>query len=223
MSASNRLPIVILISGRGSNLQALLDGAVRGDLSVKIRAVISNRPGAAGLERARRVDIPALVLDHKVSTDRAAFDRELMALIDRYNPGLIVLAGFMRILGTEFVAHYPGRIFNIHPSLLPKFPGLHTHRRALEAGEREHGASVHFVTSALDGGPVILQAKVPVLSGDDEVRLAARVLEKEHIIYPLAVRWFAEGRLRMENNRVMLDGEPLSAPRMLQGESARNA
>ncbi|MDE2089171.1 MAG: phosphoribosylglycinamide formyltransferase [Gammaproteobacteria bacterium] len=206
------LPLVVLISGRGSNLQSIIDAHERGALPVEIRSVISNRPGAPGLERARRAGIATRVLDHKTFPDRQAFDRALMALIDAYDARLVVLAGFMRVLGPEFVRHYQGRLLNIHPSLLPALRGLHTHERALRAGLMEHGASVHFVTDDLDGGPVIVQARVPVLPGDDAERLAARVLAQEHRIYPLAIRWFVEGRLRLDNGRLLLDGAPLPAP-----------
>jgi phosphoribosylglycinamide formyltransferase 1 len=209
---TSRLPLVVLISGSGSNLQALIDAA-RDDLPVEIRAVISNEANAFGLERARRARIEARILSHRAFPSRAAYDEALAALIDRFEPGLVVLAGFMRILTSAFVARYRGRMFNIHPSLLPKFRGLHTHQRALEAGESIHGASVHFVTEALDGGPVVLQAQVPVEPGDDPERLAARVLEKEHRIYPQVVRWFAQGRLHLdEDGRPRLDGQVLHTP-----------
>ncbi|MHB1239465.1 MAG: phosphoribosylglycinamide formyltransferase [Gammaproteobacteria bacterium] len=214
------LPLVVLISGRGSNLQALLDGAVRGTLPVEIRAVISNRPQAPGLERARRAGVATEVVDHRAPGAPAGdFDTDLLNTIERYQPGLVVLAGFMRILSPEFVAHYPGRILNIHPSLLPAFRGLDTHRRALEAGVREHGASVHFVTAELDSGPVVVQARVPVLPGDDAERLAARVLEQEHRIYPLAVRWFAAGRLHLNERGVWLDGRRLEQPVSLTADA----
>jgi phosphoribosylglycinamide formyltransferase-1 len=205
-----RLPIVVLISGRGSNLQAIIDAAAA-DLPVDIRAVISNRPGVAGLGRAQRAGITAEVLDHADYPSREAYDQALQRLIDRHRPRLVVLAGFMRILTPGFVAHYRGRMINIHPSLLPAFPGLDTHQRALDAGVREHGASVHFVTDEVDGGPVIIQARVPVLNGDTAEVLAARVLEQEHRIFPQAIRWFAEGRLKLEGERVLLDGEPIAA------------
>ena len=210
MSESPPLPVVALISGSGSNLQALIDAQLAG-LPIRLAAVISNRADAYGLERARRHSIPAEVLNHRDYPDRDAYDADLQHLIDGYAPGLVVLAGFMRILTPAFVAHYQGRLLNIHPSLLPKFPGLHTHQRALDAGETEHGASVHFVTAELDGGPVILQARVPVLPGDDTGTLAARVLEQEHVIYPRVVDWFAAGRLRLgEDGRPWLDGKPVA-------------
>ena len=212
MSDANpaRLPIVVLISGNGSNLQALIDAAARGELPVDIRAVISNRPAAYGLERARRAGIPAVVVNHGDYPDRAAFDAALQQAIDAHQPGLVVLAGFMRILTPEFVAHYHGRMLNVHPSLLPAFRGLDTHRRALEAGVKEHGVSIHFVTAELDGGPVVAQEKIPVLPGDDAESLAQRVQAAEHILYPRVIRWFAEGRLTLQDNRAMLDGAPVT-------------
>lgn len=212
----SRIPVVVLISGGGTNLQAMIDAA-QGGLPVDICAVISNRPAAYGLQRAKKADIPTAVLDHREFDSREAFDQALAALIDEYNPGLVLLAGFMRILTPEFVRRYHGRLFNIHPSLLPRFQGLNTHQRALDASEKEHGASIHFVTEELDGGPVILQARVPVLPGDDAESLAARVLEKEHIIYPLAVRWFAEGRLGLNDaGQVLFDNKVLDAPLQLE-------
>jgi phosphoribosylglycinamide formyltransferase-1 len=211
MTATEPLPVVVLISGGGTNLQALIDAARR-DLPIDLRAVVSNRPGAYGLERAAAAGIPTRVVDHRAFADRAAFDQALVDTIDAFSPGLVVLAGFMRILTPAFVGHYRGRLLNIHPSLLPRYQGLHTHRRVLEAGDREHGASVHFVTEELDGGPVIIQARVPVRSDDTEQTLAARVLEREHRIFPAAIRWFAEGRLRLDGARVVLDGTPLDAP-----------
>jgi phosphoribosylglycinamide formyltransferase-1 len=208
----SRLPVVVLISGGGTNLQAIIDAA-QDDLPVDIRAVISNQPDAYGLQRAQKAGIPTATLDHRTFNSRESFDQALAALIDKYQPGLVLLAGFMRILTPEFVRHYQGRMLNIHPSLLPRFQGLHTHQRALDASEEEHGASIHFVTEELDGGPVILQARVPVLPDDNADSLAARVLEKEHQIYPLAVRWFAEGRLSLDDaGQVLLDNKPLSAP-----------
>jgi phosphoribosylglycinamide formyltransferase-1 len=212
VSTVPKIRLVVLISGRGSNLQAILDQAASGELPVEVAAVISNRPGVQGLERARQAGVPALELDHQEFADRPAFEAALIELIDHYQPDLVILAGFMRVLTPGFTDHYRGRLFNIHPSLLPRFRGLHTHERALAAGETEHGASIHFVTAELDGGPVIVQARVPVLPGDDPDTLAARVLEQEHRLYPLAIRWFAEGRLRLEGERVWLDGEPLAEP-----------
>ncbi|MBL8523944.1 MAG: phosphoribosylglycinamide formyltransferase, partial [Betaproteobacteria bacterium] len=180
--------IVILISGRGSNMEAILKAA----LPLEIRAVISNRPDALGLTTAAAAGIATRALDHKQFASRADFDLALTACIDEFSPDFIVLAGFMRVLTETFIDHYPRRIINIHPSLLPSFPGLHTHRQALDAGVKIHGATVHFVTPKLDHGPIIIQAAVPVLSGDDEASLAARVLTQEHTIYPQALRWLAE-------------------------------
>ena len=197
---------VILISGRGSNLEALIAARDGGALPVDIAAVISNRPGAAGLATAAAAGIAACCIDHKAFAGREAFDAALADCIDGFAPDLVVLAGFMRILGDEFVRRYAGRLMNIHPSLLPAFPGLHTHRRALAEGVRIHGCTVHFVTPALDHGPVIIQAAVPVLDGDDEATLAARVLRQEHRVYPQAVRWFAEDRLRLDGGCVRLAG-----------------
>ena len=187
--------IVILVSGRGSNMQAIVDAAIPG---VHIAAIISNRPDAGALGFAAERGIASAVVDHKAYSDRTAFDAALVECIDRFEPDLVVLAGFMRVLTDDFVRRYDGRLINIHPSLLPSFPGLHTHRRALEAGVRVHGATVHFVTPTLDCGPIIVQAVVPVIDGDDEAVLGARVLAQEHRIYAQAVRWFVDGRLRLD-------------------------
>jgi len=208
-TASPRTRVLVLISGSGSNLQALIDAQQSGKLPVELVAVISNRPDAKGLQRAERAGIPTQVVDHTRFDGRDSFDRALQQAIDAYAPDLIVLAGFMRILTEHFTRQYQGRMLNIHPSLLPKYQGLNTHERALQAGDREHGVSVHFVTAELDGGPVALQARVPVLPDDDASRLAQRVLQQEHRIYPLAVKWFAQGRLRMVDGRVFMDSEPL--------------
>ena len=214
------LPIVILISGRGSNLQSIIDAVASDKLPVEIRAVISNRPEATGLQRAARAGIPTAVIDHSLYTDRAAFDQALLECIERFQPGLVVLAGFMRILTAAFVHHYQGRMLNIHPSLLPAFPGLNTHRRVLEAGCKQHGASIHFVTEAVDGGPVVLQGRVAVQPEDTADTLAARVLEQEHRLYPLAIRWFAEQRLQLDRNgQATLDGNVLTGPVVLTQES----
>ena len=202
--------IVILISGRGSNMEALIAARDAGTLPVNIAAVISNRPDAAGLETAEKAGIAAHCIDHKAFAGRDAFDVALAECIDGFVPDLVVLAGFMRILSDGFVRHYAGRLMNIHPSLLPAFPGLQTHRRALEEGVRIHGCTVHFVTPALDHGPVIIQAAVPVLDSDDEATLAVRVLHQEHRIYPQAVRWFVADRLHLDNGRVRLAGEASS-------------
>jgi phosphoribosylglycinamide formyltransferase-1 len=216
VSGGDKIRLVVLISGRGSNLQAILDQASSGELPVEVAAVISNRPGVHGLERARQAGVPALELDHKLFADRPEFEAALIDLIDHYRPDLVILAGFMRVLTPGFTEHYQGRIFNIHPSLLPKFRGLHTHERAIAAGETVHGASIHFVTAELDGGPVIVQARVPVLPDDDPDTLAARVLEREHRLYPQAIRWFAEGRLGLAGKRVLFDGKPMAEPLRLE-------
>ncbi|MBI4195200.1 MAG: phosphoribosylglycinamide formyltransferase [Betaproteobacteria bacterium] len=186
--------IVILISGRGSNMDALLNAG----LPARFVAVISNNPDARGLATARDHGVATAVVDHRAFGDRGAFDAALAAEIDRHEPDLVVLAGFMRVLTDAFVGRYHGRLLNIHPSLLPAFPGLDTHRRALETGARIHGCTVHFVTPALDHGPIVIQAAVPVLPGDTEEKLAARVLREEHRIYPQAVRWFCEDRLLLD-------------------------
>ena len=180
--------LVILISGRGSNMRSILEAAKSGSLDIDISAVISNRPDAAGLAFAADEGINTAVIDHKEFDSREQFDEALAAKIDAYQPDFVILAGFMRILTEGFVNHFAGRLINIHPSLLPKFKGLHTHQRAIDAGETEHGASVHFVTAELDDGPVILQAKVPVLADDSADTLAARVLEQEHLLYPAAIQ-----------------------------------
>lgn len=209
--APERSRIVILISGSGSNMTAIADAVKAGDIDADIAAVICNRPDAAGIQKARDRDLETAVLDHKQYGSREAFDSAMMELIDSYHPDLVVLAGFMRILTPDFVAHYHGRMLNIHPSLLPKYQGLHTHQRALEAGETEHGVTVHFVTEELDGGPIAVQAVVPVFDGDDENSLQKRVQIQEHVIYPIAVKWFTEGRLSMLAGQARLDGQPLPA------------
>lgn len=201
---------VVLISGSGSNLQALIDSQDT-DNPLCIRAVISNRADAYGLTRARNAGIATQVLEHSTFADRDAFDAALIEAIDTYQPDLVVLAGFMRILTPDFVRHYAGHLLNIHPSLLPKHKGLNTHRQALAARDSEHGCSVHFVTEELDGGPLVVQAAVPVEDGDTEQTLALRVHVQEHRIYPLAVRWFAEGRLRLGAEGALLDGKALPA------------
>lgn len=180
--------IVILISGRGSNMKSIVEAVNSGELPVSVQAVISNRPDAAGLSYAQDQGIDTAVIDHKDFEDRESFDLALAKQIDKYQPDLVVLAGFMRILTTGFVEHYRDKLINIHPSLLPKFKGLHTHQRAIEAGEAEHGASVHIVTPELDDGPVVLQARVKVLADDTPDTLAARVLEQEHSLYPAAIK-----------------------------------
>jgi len=206
------LPVVVLISGGGTNLQAIIDAQQRGELHIEIRAVISNRADAFGLERARRAGIATTVVEHTRFADRAEFDRALQAAIDASGARLVILAGFMRILTPAFVQHYVGRMLNIHPSLLPNHRGLRTHEGALAAGDTEHGASVHFVTTELDGGPLIAQARVPVLAHDTTTTLAERVREQEHVIYPLVIGWYAAGRLRLENGVAVLDDQALAVP-----------
>ena len=201
--------VVVLISGGGTNLQALIDGQLNGSLPIQIKTVLSNKAEAFGLNRAKEAGINTDVLDHKAFESREAFDQAMIKIIDQYEPELVILAGFMRILTPEFTRHYLGRMINIHPSLLPKYQGLHTHKRAIEAGDKEHGCSVHFVTEELDGGPVAMQAVVPIEQGDSPETLAGRVLIQEHIIFPETVKRFAEGRLKMEGDRALLDGNIL--------------
>jgi phosphoribosylglycinamide formyltransferase-1 len=210
-------PIVVLISGRGSNMRALVEHSRAQAGAYGVVRVLSDKPAAAGLILARDLGIAAAAVPASSGAagdpaGRAAYDRRLAAAIDECAPALIVLAGFMRILSPEFVSRYAGRILNIHPSLLPKYPGLHTHRAVLAAGDPSHGATVHFVTAELDGGPPIIQARVQVRPGDDEATLAARVQAEEHHIYPLAVDWYCEGRLRCREGRAWLDGEALDVP-----------
>jgi phosphoribosylglycinamide formyltransferase-1 len=201
--------IVILISGRGTNMQAIVGIAQQQNWNCRIAAVISNRPDAKGLEFAASHGIATAVVANKDFADRESFDAALQAAIDHFAPDLVVLAGFMRILTAPFVDHYRGRMMNIHPSLLPSFPGLATHRQALAAGVKLHGATVHFVTPDLDHGPIVAQAAVPVFPNDSEQTLAERVLEQEHLLYPQAVRWFIDGRLQLVDGRVQLTDLPL--------------
>jgi phosphoribosylglycinamide formyltransferase-1 len=197
---------VILISGRGSNMQSLLASELPGECV----AVISNRPDAAGLDYARNRGVPAVALDHKQFPDRASFDAALAAEIDSRGADLVLLAGFMRVLGADFVRRYEGRMLNIHPSLLPAFPGLHTHAQAIAAGVRVHGCTVHFVSAELDAGPIVIQAVVSVREDDDASSLAARVLTEEHLVYPRAARWFLEGRLSLRQGRVHVAGSTVA-------------
>ena len=215
-------PIVVLISGRGSNMRALVDHSRADACAYEVVRVLSDKPAAAGLALAKDFGVAAAAVPASGSatgspSGRAEYDRRLAAAIDECAPALIVLAGFMRILSPEFVNRYAGRILNIHPSLLPKYPGLHTHRAVLAAGDTVHGATVHFVTEELDGGPPIIQAMVQVRPGDDEATLAARVQAEEHHIYPLAVGWYCEGRLRCREGRAWLDGEALGVPVQYDG------
>ena len=215
---NKRPQLVVLISGSGSNLQAFIDASSNGTLNADIAAVISNKAGVMGLERANNAGIANEVIDHKQFADRECFDTELAERIESYQPDLVILAGFMRILTPGFVNRFAGRIMNIHPSLLPKYPGLHTHQRAIDAGDKKAGATVHFVTSELDGGPAIIQAEVPILPGDDENALASRVLVQEHQIYPLAAQWYCEGKLALKDGRPELNGKQLPTTGMAFSE-----
>jgi phosphoribosylglycinamide formyltransferase-1 len=198
--------IIVLISGNGSNLQAILDHCTSGKIAGEVVGVISNKADAYGLVRAKDAGVATAILTQQQFASREEYDTALLALMADYQPDLVVLAGFMRILSAQLVHHFAGRMLNIHPSLLPKYQGLHTHQRAIDAGDSEHGTSVHFVTEELDGGPVILQARVPIFEGDAADEVAARVQAQEHSIYPLVVRWFCEGRLQMVDGAVQLDG-----------------
>lgn len=200
----------MLISGNGSNLQAIIDAVKAGQLPVTIAAVISDRPQAYGIKRAEQARLPVHVIDYKSFPGREYFDAALLQAIDAYKPDLLVLAGFMRILTDNFVNHYAGRMINIHPSLLPKYQGLQTHQRAIDDGETEHGASVHYVTPALDGGPVIIQASVPILRRDTSHTLAQRVHQVEHQIYPLAIKWIATGQVTFRNGEVYYGSKPIT-------------
>lgn len=217
------LRVVILVSGRGSNMEALIRARDAGFLPLEIAAVISNRSDAGGLASAAVHGIPTLVVPHGEHATRQAFDAALAREIDRFAPSLVVLAGFMRILTAEFVARYAGRLVNIHPSLLPAFPGLHTHARALAAGCKVHGATVHFVTAELDHGPIIIQAVVPVLPDDDQARLAARVLAQEQVIYPQALAWIAAGKLRTEGGIVQVSDANACQAVLAHGSRIGNA
>ena len=212
----DKLPVVILISGTGSNMQRIAQLAVNNELSIEVKAVISDRADAKGLTTASSMGIATAALSPKSFADRSQFDSALAELIESHKPRLVILAGFMRILTPAFTQQFAGRLLNIHPSLLPKYPGLHTHQRALEAGDKEHGASVHFVTEELDGGPLVIQARVPVLPGDTEASLSQRVLQQEHRIYPEAIRLFACGRLKCVDNTVWLDQHELKVPVQLE-------
>lgn len=207
--------IVVLISGSGSNLQAVIDACGNGSIDGSIAAVISNRPNVMGLQRAVKAGIDAITLDHKAFANRAAFDLELQKRIDTYQPDLIVLAGFMRILTESFVRHYLGKMINIHPSLLPKYPGLDTHARALAAGDKHAGATVHFVTPELDGGPLVAQAKVAIHPTDDVADLNKKVLVAEHQLYPRVIEWICADRLTFAEGIPTLDGQALLFPKVL--------
>jgi len=216
VTARKQAALAILISGRGSNMQAFIDACASGELDARIAVVISNNPGAAGLRRAEEAGIASCCIDHREFDSREAFDQAMVEQLTAHRVELVILAGFMRILTPVFIQPFAGRLLNIHPSLLPKYPGLHTHQRALDAGDTEAGVTVHFVTPELDGGPPIIQARVPILPSDDPDTLAARVLKREHIIYPLSVQWFCEGRLVTQEGIVYKDGEPLTQPILLE-------
>ncbi|GLP94786.1 phosphoribosylglycinamide formyltransferase [Paraferrimonas sedimenticola] len=201
--------VAVLISGQGTNLQAIMDANTIGDIDVEFAVVISNKEDAYGLIRAEQQGIPALALTAEAGESRASYDQRLHQALSEYQPDIIVLAGFMRILSDEFVERYLGRMVNIHPSLLPKYPGLNTHQKAIDNGDEEHGASVHFVTPQLDSGPVILQAKVPVFADDDVTSLSERVHVQEHSIYPLVVKWLSQQRVQLKDGQAWLDDQPL--------------
>ena len=203
--------LAVLISGSGTNLQAIMDAQKAGTLDAEIAVVFSNRANAAGLERAAQAGIPTASLDHRDYLDREQFDQAMIEVLTPYAPDTVVLAGFMRILSAVFVRHYAGRLINIHPSLLPKYRGLNTHARALEAGDSEHGCSIHFVTEELDGGPLIAQAPIAVHANDTVDSLSKRVQQREHLLYPQVLQWRAQARLELTDNGVVLDGKPLPA------------
>ncbi|WP_323774165.1 phosphoribosylglycinamide formyltransferase [Alcanivorax sp.] len=203
--------LAVLISGSGTNLQAIMDAQKAGTLDAEIAVVFSNRANAAGLERAAQAGIPTASLDHRDYPDREQFDQAMIEVLTPYAPDTVVLAGFMRILSAVFVRHYAGRLINIHPSLLPKYRGLNTHARALEAGDSEHGCSIHFVTEELDGGPLIAQAPIAVHANDTVDSLSKRVQQREHLLYPQVLQWRAQDRLELTDNGVVLDGKPLPA------------
>jgi phosphoribosylglycinamide formyltransferase-1 len=212
MSEAAAISAAVLISGSGTNLQAFIDQVDDGKLDIDIAVVISNKPDATGLKRARKAGIPVECVEHEAYPDRESFDTALIEALDRYSPDLIIMAGFMRILTPVFINHFAGRIFNIHPSLLPRYPGLDTHQRAIDAGDEWHGSTVHFATEELDGGPRIIQGTVPVEPGDTASSLASRVLKVEHRIYPKAVALFAARRLVYRDGAAYLDGTRLDEP-----------
>ena len=207
--------IGVLVSGGGTNLQSIIDNIHLASCDASIACVISNVPDVYALQRASNANIPNLVINHKNFSNREAFEREIINTLNEYNVDTVLLAGFMRILEATFINAFAGQILNIHPSILPKFTGLRTHQRAIDADEKEHGCSVHFVTTELDGGPVILQAKVPVINGDDSESLAKRVLEKEHIIYPMCVQWLCENKIYYQNGQAYYDNKILNKPLLL--------
>jgi phosphoribosylglycinamide formyltransferase-1 len=214
MNSDTTLRLAVVISGRGGNMMAIARACASGTINARIVSVIADRADAGGIQAARQTGLPVTVLVAQEYPERAGFEHALRAAIDASTAQLVVLAGFMRILSPEFVAHYAGRMLNIHPSLLPRYPGLHTHERVLAAGDSSHGCSVHVVNGVLDGGPLILQARVPVLPGDTPATLSARVQLQEHIIYPEVIGWIAAGRLTITGTTLQFDGRPLCAPRI---------
>jgi phosphoribosylglycinamide formyltransferase-1 len=222
-SAAARKPVIVVISGRGSNMQALIEAGRALDSSFDVVRVVSDKPDAGGLQIARSMGVDVRTVPAAANIDRASYDAQLAAAIEDASPALIALAGFMRILSPGFVQSFEGRLLNIHPSLLPKYTGLHTHRRALAAGDAEHGATVHFVTDELDGGPPVLQARVPVLPGDDESSLSARVHRVEHKIFPAVVNWYCAGRLSYRDAHAWFDGGLLEAPLQWGAERSNEA
>jgi phosphoribosylglycinamide formyltransferase-1 len=212
MDPARQRSAAVLISGSGTNLQAFIDKVAAGELDIELTVVLSNKPAAAGLDRARSAGIPVECVKHGDYPDRESFDRALVDTLGRYAPDIIILAGFMRILTPVFIDHFAGRIFNIHPSLLPRYPGLDTHQRAIDAGDEWAGSTAHFATEELDGGPPVIQGRVPILPDDTAASLAARVLDVEHQIYPRAIALFAAGRLAYRDGAAWLDGERLREP-----------
>ena len=211
MNAGSKARLVILISGRGSNMQAFIDACDQGRMNAEIALVLSNNPSAAGLSRAADAGISTACIDHRDYASREAFDAAMVAKLQPLQPDLVILAGFMRILTPVFITPFAGKLLNIHPSLLPNYPGLNTHSRALEAGDSEAGVTVHYVTLELDGGPPILQARVPIITGDTPDTLAARVIVQEHVIYPIAANWQLQGRLHLDTQGATLDGKRIPA------------
>jgi phosphoribosylglycinamide formyltransferase-1 len=218
MTDSGMLRVAVLISGSGTNLQAIIDAVAAEKMPVNLVAVLSDKPDAYGLQRAAKAGIPTVAMNYKAFPDRDAYEAQLASELAKLQPDLVLLAGYMRILPAVIVNTYAGRMLNVHPSLLPAYPGLNTYARALAAGEEHHGATVHFVIPELDAGPAIIQYRVPVKPGDTEASLRGRVQTGEYRIYPQALRWIAEGRLKLESNQVMLDNQPLISPVIIEGE-----
>lgn len=218
MTDSGMLRVAVLISGSGTNLQAIIDAVAAENMPVNLVAVLSDKPDAYGLQRAAAADIPTVAMNYKAFPDRDAYEAQLGSELAKLRPDLVVLAGYMRILPASIVNTYSGRMLNVHPSLLPAYPGLNTYARVLAAGEQWHGATVHFVIPELDAGPAVIQYRVPVKPGDTEASLRSRVQTGEYRIYPQSIRWIAEGRLKLESNQVMLDNQPLISPVIIEGE-----